>query len=125
MQRSTRRSGSTLPSLEPAGSRTTRGPRSTFLGTNPEKRSQPCLQLLARGPEQYLVYVHLLRLAHRIGNCLRERLGRNCDLLIELLDALGDVWLGNAVRQLGRDRAGRDHLRPDIAGLRFLAQSFG
>jgi hypothetical protein len=39
-------------------------------------------------PEKHFVYVHLFRLAHRIGNCLRERVGRNCNLLVELLDAL-------------------------------------
>jgi hypothetical protein len=52
------------------------------------------LKFLARSSEQDLVYVHLFRLAHRVGNCPRERFGRNCNLLIELLDALGEVRLG-------------------------------
>jgi hypothetical protein len=38
-----------------------------------------------------IVYVHRFRLAHRVGDCLRERVGRNCDLPVKLLDALRDI----------------------------------
>src|SRR5262245_207224 len=43
------------------------------------------LQLLARGPEQALVYVHRFRLADGEGNCPHERLGRNRVRLIVCL----------------------------------------
>jgi len=56
------------------------------------------LELLARGPEQDLVHVHLLRLAHGEGDCPRERFGRNCNR-IDLADVLSDIRLGHAVRQ--------------------------
>jgi hypothetical protein len=58
------------------------------------RKARGSLQLLARGPEQDLVHVPILRLAHRERDDSRERLGRNRDLLIELLDPLGDVRLG-------------------------------
>jgi hypothetical protein len=61
------------------------------------------LELLARGPEQDLVHVHLLRLADGEGDCLGERLGRNGNL-IAFPDVLGDIRLGHAVRQFRGDR---------------------
>ncbi len=37
-----------------------------------EREARESLELLARGPEQDLVHVHLLRLAHGVGDCPRE-----------------------------------------------------
>jgi len=56
------------------------------------------LEFLARGPEEDLVHVHLLRLAHGEDDCPRERFGRDCNL-IDLADVLSDIRLGHAVRQ--------------------------
>lgn len=40
--------------------------------TDPGAVSQGNLDLLARGPEQNLIHVHLFRLAHGEGDCLRK-----------------------------------------------------
>ena len=80
---------------------------------------------MARGPKQNLVYVDIIWLAHREGNGPCERVGRNGKVLIELVEALGDIRLGDAVRQFGRDRTRRDHRCPDVVGLYFLTQPFG
>src|SRR5437763_2052446 len=78
------------------------------------------LQFLARGPEQDLVHVHLLRLAHGEDDGPRERVGRNRNLIIDLVDALGDVRLAHAVRQFRGDRTRGDHRGADVVGLHFL-----
>src|SRR5712692_1575867 len=55
----------------------------------------PCSELLARGPEQDLVHVHLLRLAHGEGDHACERLGGKRRLVGHLADALPDVGLSD------------------------------
>src|SRR3989440_2829320 len=63
------------------------------------------LQFLARGPEQDLVHVHLLRLAHGEDDGPRERVGGDREGRIKHLHVPGDLPLGDVARQLGGDRA--------------------
>src|SRR6266571_6459474 len=79
-----------------------------FRATGPSRRAASFvrLQVLARGPEQDLVHVHVLRLADGEGDGPRERVGRNRERLIELVKALGDVRLADAVRQFRGHRPG-------------------
>ena len=57
-------------------------------------------------PEQDLVDVDVLRLAHRKDNRSGKRVGRDRNLVIERVDALGDGGVGYRAGQFGRDRAG-------------------
>src|SRR6266567_8580980 len=56
------------------------------------------LQLLARGPEQDLVHVPFLGLAHGESDDPSERFGLNGDIRIELAVSLGGIRMGHAVR---------------------------
>ena len=49
----------------------------------------------------------------------------NRERLIILVHALGDVRLADAIRQLRRYCARRDHRGADVVGFDFLAQPFG
>src|SRR5690348_405213 len=51
-------------------------------------RRQGYLEFLARGPEQDLVHIHVLRLADREGDHPRKGVGRNCHLLIHGAEVL-------------------------------------
>jgi len=82
------------------------------------------LKLLPRRPEQDFVYVHVFRLANREGHGVRERVSRNRDFFVEVVDARGYVGLGNAVRQLCGNRTRRNDRCADVVGLHFLAQPF-
>lgn len=63
------------------------------------------MQATTRGSKQDLVDVYLLRLADREGDRSRERIGRYRERLIKLVNVLGDVRLGDAVRHFPRYRA--------------------
>jgi hypothetical protein len=74
------------------------------LYNHPSTRPSGYSQLLTCGPEQYLIHIHFLRLAHGEGNCPCERFGGKCYLLNELADVLGDIRLGNAIGQFRGQR---------------------
>ena len=59
------------------------------------------LQLLACGPEEDLVHVHILRLADGKDDRPRKRIGRYRNL-VDLPGILGDIRFGDAVWQFGK-----------------------
>ena len=59
----------------------------------------PRPKVLACAPEENSVHVDILWLAHREGNCPRERVGGNRELVAELANALGEC-LAATVGQL-------------------------
>ena len=83
------------------------------------------LQFLARGAEQDLIDVHVLRLAHGEGDHARKRFGGERHLVRHLADALPNVALGDPVNEFRIERSGRDHRRADVVGLHLHPQTFG
>src|SRR5262249_25683790 len=88
-------------------------------------RPEGTSKFLPSRPENNLVYVHLVRLADGKRHRARERIRRDGSLCIEIPNTLPRFRIGDAIRQLRRDRAWRDHSRANVIWLDLLPQTFG
>jgi hypothetical protein len=72
-------------------------------------------------PQQDLVYGQAARTAEDEGDDLGDVLDGDLGLVVELLDALSGVGVGDVVRQLGGHDTGLDERHADV-GQQFLPQ---
>jgi hypothetical protein len=77
---------------------------------------------MARGAEQYLVDVHIFRLADCEGHNICESLCRHAEHIRVLANPVGDIRLRDAVGEFCPHGTGRDHCGSDIVGLDLLSQ---